>query len=51
MGDVLSFPGSEDRYPELSETEKLRMQIQILTAYLDKNDPHWRQKIAKMEQQ
>ncbi len=49
MGDVIEFP--QTPFPELSDLDKERMRVQLLTSYLDKIDPDWRQKIKDMEKQ
>lgn len=49
MGKLIEFP--QTPFPELSDLDKERMRVQILTAYLDKTDPGWRQKITDMENQ
>lgn len=36
-------------YPELDELGKIKVQVQILVAYLDRTDPQWRQKIKDLE--
>lgn len=48
MGRIITFPTPEDKpYPEMTELERAQAQLTILVAYLDKNDPDWRRKIAR----